>query len=141
MEKRIISTELMKIISMFESLTRVSAKDCFIDETNNLLTFIVDEGNVGKALGKGGANIRKLETKLNRKIKIAEYSDDVKSFIKSLLLPLRVNDVSEVDEGIFQIEPADRKSRGVIIGRSAANLRNLEKITRRFFDVKEIKVI
>lgn len=141
MEKRIISSDLMKYMSMFESITHVGLRDCFIDEPSGNLIFIVPEGKVSKALGKGAVNIKNLERKFNKKVKIAEYSDDVKSFIKSLLLPLRVNDVSEIDEGVFQIESGDHKTRGIIIGRSAANLRNLERMVRRFFDIKEIKVI
>ncbi len=141
MEKRIISADLMKFMSMFESVTRVGLKDCFVDETTDVLTFIVPQGKIGKALGKGAANIKTMERKLNRRIKIVEYSDDVKTFIKSLLLPLRISDISEIDDRVFQIETQDRKSRGVILGRSASNLRSLEKVTRRFFDVKEIKVV
>ena len=141
MEKRIISAELMKLMSMFEAVTRVSLKDCFVDETNNALTFIVPEGTIGKALGKKAVNVKNLEARLKRHVKVAEYNSDVKSFIKSLLFPLAVNDISEIDEGVYQIEPADSKTRGMIIGRSAVNLRNLEKIIRRFFDIKEIKVV
>lgn len=141
MEKRIISAELMKLMSMFEAVTKVSLKDCFIDETNNLLTFIVSEGKIGQALGKKASNVKNLEARLKRRVKIVEYNPDVKSFIKSLLFPLAINDISEIENGVFQIEPADNKTRGMIIGRNAINLRNLEKITRRFFDVNEIKVV
>lgn len=139
-EKRIISIELMKFMAMFESVTRVNIKDCFIDESNKMLTFIVPAGQIGKAVGKAAGNVKKIEKRLNRKIKVAEYSTDVASFIKSLLFPLKVNGVSELDEGIFVVEPIDIKTRGMIIGRAASNLRNLEKIVRRFYDVKEIKV-
>lgn len=141
MEKRIISVDLMKYMSMFESLTRVGLKDCFIDESTSILTFVVPQGKIGKALGKNASNIKNLEKRLNRRVKVAEYSDDVKTFIKSLLLPLRVEEISEVDSGIYQIEAPDGRTRSAIIGKYASSLRSLEKTVRRFFDVKEIKVI
>ncbi|MFP4118122.1 MAG: NusA-like transcription termination signal-binding factor [Candidatus Woesearchaeota archaeon] len=131
----------MKYMSIFESITHVSLRDCFMDDVNNTLTFIVPPGKVGRALGKNAVNIRTLERKLNKKIKVAEYSEDVKTFIKSLLLPLKVEGVSEIQEGIYQIEAPDQRTRSAVIGRSASNLRNLEKNVRRFFDVKEIKVV
>ena len=131
----------MKFMSMFEAITYVSVKDCFIDETNNLLTFIVSEGKLGKALGKKASNIKNIENRLKRRIKVVEYNADVKSFIKSLLFPLAVNDILEIEQGVFQIEPQDSKTRGMIIGRNAVNLRNLEKIARRFFEINEIKVV
>ncbi len=141
MEKRIISAELMKFMSIFENVCKVSPRDCFIDDSTGVLTYIVPEGKLRKALGPGASNIRKLETRLKRRVKVSEYSDDVKSFIKSLLLPLRISDISEVEPGVYLIEPVDNKTRGMIIGRAAVNLRNLEKMVRRFFNIKEIRVV
>jgi NusA-like KH domain protein len=139
-ERIVFSTELIKFISLFEHMTHVSPKDCF-EDANGTLLFIVPEGKIAKALGKSAVNAKNLERKLNRKLRIIEYKEDVKSFIKSLLFPLKVNDVSEIEEGIFQIEPIDHKTRGLIIGRAASNLRNTEKTAKRFFDIKEIKVL
>lgn len=139
-ERRVFSTELIKFISLFEHVTHVSPKDCF-EDTNGILIFVVPEGRIAKALGKGAVNAKLLEKKLNRKLRVIEYREDVKSFIKSLLFPLKVSDISEIDEGVFQIEPIDHKTRGLIIGRAASNLRNTEKTARRFFDVKELKVL
>ena len=140
MERRILSADLLKLMSMFENITRVSAKDCFENDATGQLVFIVPEGQLGRALGKGAQNIKKLSTRLNKKVRVLEYKPDVKSFIKSLLLPLTVGDITEVTEGVYQIEPQDTQSRGLIIGRSGANLRNLEKMVRRFFNAEEIKV-
>ena len=42
---------LMKFISLFESITKTDVKDCF--EIGGKLVFIVKEGNIGRALGKG----------------------------------------------------------------------------------------
>ena len=141
MGKRIISADFMQFMSVFESVARVAPQDCFQDESTGVLVFIVPNGKIRKALGPKASNVKKLEAKLNKKIKVAEHSDDVKSFIKSLLLPIQVDTVTEIDSGVYQIEPPDRKTRGMIIGRSASNLRNLEKIARRFYDIKEIKVV
>ncbi len=139
MAKRILSSELMSLIALFQAVTRADVRDCFVDETSSILTYVVEENNLGKALGKKAVNIKKLEQKLNRKIKVVEFKPEVKSFIKSFLFPLKVSDVSD-DNGIIKIIPADIKSRGMIIGRNASNLRNLEKVVQRFFKIEEIKV-
>jgi NusA-like KH domain protein len=139
MVKRILSTELMSQMAIFQSITKVDLKDCFIDEQSGILTFVVADGTIGKALGKKASNVKLLETKLKKKIRVVEYKSEVKSFIKSLLFPLKVADVTETD-GIIEIMPTDIKSRGLIIGRNASNLRNTEKIAQRFFKVDEIKV-
>lgn len=129
----------MKYIALFQAITRADVKDCFFDQ-NSVLIFVVEENNIGKAIGKNASNIRLIENKLKRRIKVVEYRPEVKSFIKSLLFPLKVEDISE-DDGIIEITPSDLKTRGLLIGRNAQNLRNTEKIVQRFFKVKEIKVI
>ena len=61
--------ELMKFISLFEKITKINAKDCF--KSGAKLVFIVNPGYIGKAIGKGGVNIKKLESLFKKKIKIA----------------------------------------------------------------------
>jgi NusA-like KH domain protein len=139
MEKRILSSDLMKLIALFQAVTRTDVKDCFTDE-NGIVNFIVFENQIGKALGKKAANVKLLENKLKKRIKLIEFKAEVKSFIKSLLFPLKISDISE-ENGIIEVVPIDTKTRGMIIGRNAVNLRNTEKIVQRFFDIKEIKVV
>lgn len=141
MESKIIYTgETLKLMSLFESLTRTRLKDCFVDG-NELLTFIVVNGDIGKAIGKEAANVRKLESMLNRKIKIVEFNSESLGFIRNLIYPIRSRNVVE-NEGIITIESSDSKSRGLLIGRNAQSLRNFEAIAKKYFpDIKEIKVI
>ncbi|MEE9525601.1 MAG: NusA-like transcription termination signal-binding factor [Candidatus Woesearchaeota archaeon] len=129
---------IMKFISLFEKITRVNAKDCFKQDTR--LVFIVPEGKAGMAVGKKGMNIKKLENLLKKKIKIVEYDDDVIEFVKNVIHPLGAREIAE-DEGTVTITPPDSQTRGYLIGREAVNLRGFEEIVKRYFDIKEIKVI
>jgi hypothetical protein len=45
------------------------------------------------------------------------------------------------EDGVFILTPVDLKTRGMLIGRNATNLRAFESIVQRYFPVKEIKVI
>ena len=130
---------VMKFISLFESATGSNLRDCFIQEEK--IMFIVKSGQIGKALGKRGANIRKLENLLKKKIRIIEFDEDVLQFVKNAVYPLQIKDISE-ENNIITITPVDLKTRGYLIGRSASNLRNTEKIIRRYFEnISEIKVV
>lgn len=134
------TSELMGLMSIFQQVTNAALKDCFVD-ANSLLTFVVEENEIGKAIGKNAMNIKRLEYVLKRKIKIVEYSPDLQKFIQSLIYPLKISG-STVEEGILTLEPVDVKTRGYLIGRSASNLRNYEGIVKRYFrDITEIKVI
>ena len=129
---------LMKFMSLFEAVTRAKLRDCFIDDSS-LLTFVVEDGSVGRAVGKRGANVRLLEKKLNRKIKIVEFNSDLTRFIENLVYPLKLNGIEE-ESGIVTLIPADSKTRGMLIGRAAQNLRNYESIVKRYFSIDELKV-
>ena len=130
--------DIMQFISLFGKITKVNAKDCF--KSNKMLIFVVDTGKIGLAIGKGGMNIKKLEKMTKRKIKIIEYSDDLITFVSHVIAPLKAKDIS-FDEGVVVIVPIDSITRGYLIGREAVNLRGYEDIVKRYFEIKEIKVV
>ena len=133
--------ELLKVMTFFENATHSKLKDCYLDSHTDMMTFIVMPGEIGKAVGKGGANVRRLEEAFKKRIKIAEYADDLLQFIRNMIMPLRVENVEQVDD-IVVLHDQDMKTKGLLIGRNAGNLRNLEKNVQRFFPaLKEIKVV
>ena len=129
---------LMKFISMFEAITRADVKDCF--EAGEKLVFVVKEGNIGKALGKGGSNVKRLERMLKRKLRIIEFNPDLLQFIQNVVFPSKVKDIVEED-GIVTITPPDSQTRGYLIGRGAVNLNTTKEIVKRYFEVKDIRVV
>ena len=58
--------DVMKYMSLFESLTGAKIKDCIVNDT---IIFIVHENEMGKAIGKHGSNIKRVENALKKKIK------------------------------------------------------------------------
>lgn len=139
MSKIKFSLEDMQLMNIFSFITKTTAKHFIKDD--NMFIFIVDTGQLRRAVGSQGANVKKLEQKSNRKIKIVEFSPNVLKFIRNFIYPIKIQDIKETDvEGIIEITPADIKSRGIIIGRNGSNLKKLEEHIKLFFDIKEIKV-
>ncbi len=130
--------ELLQIMSLFEKITRVKLKDAIYFKEK--LIFIINEGDLQKALGKNKVNVEKIETAINRKIKIVEYSPDKLRFIKNVMSPLKMLEISEVD-GVVTIKGPDQKTKGLMIGARAQNLRLYEEIVKKYHDLNEIKVI
>ena len=128
--------DVMKYISLFESMTGAKVKDCIVNDT---IVFIVHENEMGKAIGKQGSNIKRVENTLKKKIKLAEFDDDVLQFIQNLIYPLRAKEIKEKD-GIVTIYGPDTKTRGMLIGRDRHNINSVKDIVKRYFDIKEIKV-
>jgi len=123
---------------MFENMTNASVKDCFL--TNNLLLIIVNENNIAKAIGRGGSNIKHLEQKLNKKIKIVEFNSNLSQFIRNLVNPIKVNDV-KIENNMVQISVNGVREKAQLIGRDSKNIHELKEIVSLYFDVQDIKIV
>ncbi|HJX05546.1 MAG TPA: NusA-like transcription termination signal-binding factor [Candidatus Nanoarchaeia archaeon] len=137
-QKITFDTNIIKCMSLFESMTHAKLKDCFFDREK--LVFLVEQGEMGKALGRNKEHVMKLEKMLNRKVKIVEFNPARLQFITNYLAPLKILGIQE-EEDIVTVTGADTKTKGLIIGIKAQNLRNLEKIVSKYFQIKEIKVV
>ena len=127
----------MKLITLFESVTGANVKDCIANEK---IIFIIEEGEMGKAIGKNGSNIKRMEIMLKRKIKLIEFSNDVLHFIKNIVHPIEVLNIEHEDR-IITIHGKDTSAKAMLIGREKQNINHLRGIVKRYFDVKEIKVV
>lgn len=141
-EKQVMDNDSLQYIAAFEKISHVKVRDFYIH--NERLIYIINEGDLLRALGKDGANVKLLSSKLGKRIKVAEYNPDVKLFIRNLIHPLRVakTDLNTPDEGVITLSDADVKTKGLIIGAKAQNLRFYERVVQKYFpEVKEIKVV
>src|SRR3989344_1459285 len=101
-------------INVFENLTRAKVKDC-ISEDGKLI-FLVEEGNVKRALGNNNSNINRLSKILKKEIKIIAFSNDVCKFVSNLIYPNRADEI-KLDDKIVTITVIDAVVRGRIFGR------------------------
>ena len=107
MSKITYNAESLKIMSLFEKVTRARLKDYFVDN-NDLMTFVVHEVEIGRAVGKQAANVKKLEKLFKRKIKILGFNPNIVKFVKNIIYPLKA-DIEE-QEGTVIITSSDTKT-------------------------------
>jgi len=135
-----LDQDTLGLSSILERVARVRVKDCFKDDTNEVVYFVVETGELGKAIGKGGANIKQLQQELGKRIRMVEYHPDVVDFIKGFIHPSEVAEV--VQEGnVVVLKDENRKTKSLLIGRDGKNLRLLNRAVKRFFNVDEVKII
>ncbi|MFH0961458.1 MAG: NusA-like transcription termination signal-binding factor [archaeon] len=110
-----ISTDDFRFISLFESLTNAGVKDCITYPDK--VVFIVNEGDMGLAIGKAGANVKKVEDALGKKIDLIEYSKDPIQFLKNLVYPVKIKNAYTAQKSTgakiinLQVEnPNDKKA-------------------------------
>jgi len=134
--RRIYDAATLNYITLFESLTGAKVKDCIIDEK---FLIIVDKGDMGLAIGKQGANLKRVEAALKRKVRVVEFDENVSQFIRNYIYPIKVAEVRD-EEGIIKIKGNDTKTKGMMIGRERTNLKRMTDIVKRFFNISEICV-
>jgi N utilization substance protein A len=136
------STE-MRFIALFESMTGAGVKDCIVDEEQGRIIFVVNEGQVGVAIGRGGRNIRTLERMTGKKHEIIEYSEDPVQFVKNALKPAFVKEVrlTERPDGktmaFVTVNPRDK---GVAIGKNGRNAERLRFLAKRYFQIQNVNI-
>ncbi|NOZ30335.1 MAG: NusA-like transcription termination signal-binding factor, partial [Crenarchaeota archaeon] len=82
-EERITPEEL-RYLSILEELTGALGIRCIVDEDNNKLIFLVKDTDVGKAIGRGGKNVKLLRALLKKNIEIVPYGEDLDTMVKNL---------------------------------------------------------
>ncbi len=138
-----LTSKEMRYIALFESITGAAARDCILDEEANRAIFVVKEGDIGMAIGKGGKNIRLLERMTSKKHEIIEYSEDAAQFIKNALKPAHVTEIriTEKPDGktiaVVSVSPRDK---GVAIGKNGRNAERIRFLAKRYFQIQNVSI-
>jgi len=138
-----ITIREMRYIALFESITGATVKDCIVDEDLNEIIYVVKEGNVGIAIGKGGKNIRVLEQMTGKKHDIIEHSESPAQFIKNALKPAQVKEIriTERPDGksiaVVSVHPKDK---GVAIGKNGRNAERIRFLAKRYFQIQNVSI-
>ncbi len=78
-----LTSEEMKYMALFESITGATTQDCIIDEKLERIIFVAKPGDMGLAIGKGGKNINMLRRMTSRQIEVVEYAETPEALIKN----------------------------------------------------------
>lgn len=89
-----IAKELYRLSQENKGLKDVRFKRSL--KVGNLIIILIEAGEIGSIIGKGGNVIRGLSKKLNKKIRVIEESKDVKKVASDLLYPAKVYGINIV---------------------------------------------
>ena len=132
------TSQIINYINLFEDLTRTKVKDCFLNDER--IVFIINNGEISRAIGKNGSNVRRIRNLIKKNIKLVEFNDDVVKFVKNYIYPIEAKDVILVDSKI-SIKVNDIKSKALLMGRNSKNLLELKEVLNRYFIINGIKII
>ena len=138
-----LSTEQIRMISVFQNVTKTTARDCLDDEKQNRIIFVVNEGKMGIAIGKGGSNIKSLQNILKRNIELVEYFDDPAKFLKNILnskLVIEVKLDTKPDGSSQAIVIVDHGKKGLVVGREGRNAEKARLFAKRYFNISSVLI-
>jgi N utilization substance protein A len=143
MTEVVLTEDCMRLISQFERLTGAGSRDCVMDDRNNRLIFVVNPGEMGLAIGKKGASIKKAMEVMGKKIEVVEYATSPEQFIKNCFLPAQVTSVvfEESDDGQIAYVEVRPEDRGIAIGKEGKNIFKAKKLALRQHDISDVMLV
>lgn len=136
----VINMQAMRYINLLDQVTRVKTRKCFVH--NNVIFFAVNKNFVSKAIGPSASNIKVIQDRIGKKIKIIRESDgifDAKRFIEDIVAPVRLKDV-EVKDGVIIITAGNNQNKAALIGRNKRRYLELKKILHDLYNT-DLRII
>ncbi|MCX8175112.1 MAG: NusA-like transcription termination signal-binding factor [Candidatus Micrarchaeota archaeon] len=127
-----LSKDDIRCITEFESLTGAAVVDCLI--TDSAVVFIVKKGDLGRAIGKKGANITRVRQKFARQVLVFEDSENMEQFIRNMFaVPVKNINVHEKMESKIAFVHVEPEDRGSAIGRGGSHIKLARALLQRRF--------
>lgn len=138
-----LSTDQMRLMSLFQNITGATARDCVEDEKQNRVIFVVNSGKMGLAIGKGGSHIKTLQNMVKKNVELVEFDDDPAKFLKNMLNSKLVSEVKlnkRADGSNQAIVLVDPRKKGIVVGREGRNAEKARLLARRYFDITSVLI-
>ena len=136
-----LTTNEIRYISLFETITSATVKDCIIDDEHNKVTFLVKKGDMGLAIGKRGSTIGKMQKSVDMSVEIIEHSDDSGEFIRNLLSAATINSIefsTDAKGNKIATLDVDSKTKRAAIGKNGQNIQRARQFAKRQFEISDI---
>jgi N utilization substance protein A len=139
-----LTSDELRLMSLFQSITSATARDCIVDDRMERVIFVVNKGQMGLAIGKGGSTIKQLQNVVGKKVELVEFSDDPAEFIRNMLNADIVNDVriSDRNDGTKQaVVIVDQRKKGAVVGREGRNAEKARLLAKRYFQISNVLIV
>ena len=139
-----LTSDELRLISLFSSVTSATARDCIVDEKTDRVIFVVNKGQMGLAIGKGGSTIKQLQEVIARKVELVEFSDNAVDFIRNMLNAEMVSEVrinERMDGSQQAIVTVDARKKGAVVGREGRNAEKARLLAKRYFNIASVLIV
>ncbi len=124
----------------------VRPKDVVEDEKENRLIFVVEKGELGRAVGRGGRKLkamrRLLMDDLSRNIEVVEFDDTPEGFVINLLSPARVPRIKIMKQNneTVAIAYVIEQDKSIAIGKNGRRIKRARLLAKRWYNIDNVKI-
>ncbi len=137
--ERNIGFKERRYIEELRILTKSTALDCVIDDRFDRVIYVIQQGDMGLAIGKKGENIRRLQTVLGKRIEMVEYAEAPDEFVINIFKPAEVAGIERTPEnGPVNVLVKKKSDLGIAIGKGGCNIEKARVLCRRFNELWEV---
>ncbi|MHA3964032.1 MAG: NusA-like transcription termination signal-binding factor [Candidatus Thorarchaeota archaeon SMTZ1-45] len=138
-----LSMEDMALIARFEQITGAAAIDVIRDDEGERIIVVVRPKQLGKAIGRGGVNVKAASEAFGRPVDVVEMAETAEAFVMSALAPARVESVKIIEQRdgtrVASVT-VNTEDRGIAIGREGRNVARARILVRRHFDLNNVVI-
>lgn len=138
-----LSMDDMAMIARFEQITGAAAVDVIRDDEGERIIVVVRAKQLGKAIGRGGVNVKAASDVFGRAVDVVEMAETAEEFVKSALAPARVEAVKIIehrDGNKVASVTVKNEDRGIAIGRDGRNVARARILVKRHFDLDNVVI-
>ena len=131
-----IDTQAIGYLNLFSKITRVPTSTCFT--YNNILMFGVDKAKLSSALGKNGDNLKKVSTRIKKRIRIIAKPRDIsdaKIFFEKIVAPTEFKEI-QITETEFIVTAGGKENKAMLLGRQKRRYEEMRRIIKDFFKLE-----
>lgn len=124
----------LKYFNEFERITRVMPSDYL--ESENGIIFLVNLLQLGRAIGKKGANVSKLKERFRKKVVVIGDSKDPEIFVRNFFNNVEIVNIEIANVMGEQniVLTVDEKDRGIAIGKAGERIKAAKEFLKKKFN-------
>ncbi|WP_181685496.1 NusA-like transcription termination signal-binding factor [Halorhabdus salina] len=137
-----LSDEQRRAIAVAEDVADVTVRDCLFDDDADRVVFVVKAGEIGRAIGRDGETVDRIEQRLGQDVTLVEDAETAEAFLANAFAPAAVEGVTieEGEDGRLARVDVDERDLGIAIGTDGRKIELVRELADRHFDIDDIEL-